>query len=331
MSSEVGTGRARDFWEGTDGRWQNPRWEHWLQHPKVQERLRALTTGNPNCDRYERFLHRYFGKSQGRYRRVGRVLTLGCGHGDFERGLSKYGFARVHEAVDISSNAVAEAARLAAEEGLSHIRYRQEDLNAIELPPCSYDVIFGISSVHHVSELRRLFHQIVVALKPGGLFLLDEFIGPDKFQWTDAQLAAINEQIAALPADLKTSVHDGSIKGSIWRMTVEQMDAIDPSEAVRSSEIMKLLPEYFDVLEFSGYGGSLLHMLLEGIAGNFGENDPRAMAHLQALFDTEDRLIAEGTLQHDFASVVVRRKPTRVERVLGRKAAYLVSGVRSRR
>jgi SAM-dependent methyltransferase len=322
--------RAREFWEGTEGRWQNPNWTHWLQHPKVQERLNVLTTGDPQVDRYKRFLDRYFSRRSGGYKRVNRVLTLGCGHGDFERGMAKYNFSRVHEAIDISSNAVAEAARLAAAEGFTHIHYRQADLNTIELAPCRYDVIFGISSVHHVSELRRLFRQIAVALKPGGLFLLDEFIGPDKFQWTDVQLAAINEQIAALPPRLKTSVHDGTQKGAIWRLTIEQMDAIDPSEAVRSSEITSLLPEYFDVLEFNGYGGSLLHMLLEGITGNFAENDREAMAHLQALFDTEDRLIASGALQHDFANIVVRRKPTRIEKLFGRHAAYAVSKLRSR-
>jgi SAM-dependent methyltransferase len=296
----------------------------------VQERLNVLTTGNPQVDRYKRFLDRYFSRRSGGYKQVDRVLTMGCGHGDFERGMAKYNFSRIHEAVDISSNAVAEAARLAAADGLTHIHYRQADLNTIELAPCTYDVIFGISSVHHVSELRRLFHQVAVALKPGGLFLLDEFIGPDKFQWTDVQLAAINEQIEALPAELKTSVHDGSQKGAIWRLTIEQMDAIDPSEAVRSSEIKRLLPEYFDVLEFNGYGGSLLHMLLEGITGNFAENDPGAMSHLQALFAIEDKLISSGALQHDFANIVVRRKPTRVEKLFGRHAAYVVTKLRNR-
>ena len=83
---------------------------------------------------------------------------------------------------------------------------------------------------------------------------------------------------------------------------------IDPSEAVCSADILKLLPEYFDVLEINGYGGSLLHMLLEGIAGNFVEDNPRSMTYLQSFFDLEDRLIAAGRLQHDFANIIARKK-----------------------
>ena len=62
------------------------------------------------------------------------------------------------------------------------------------------------------------------------------------------------------------------------------------------------------MLEINGYGGSLLHMLLEGIAGNFVEDNPRSMTYLQSCFDLEDRLIAAGRLQHDFANIIARKK-----------------------
>ena len=70
----------------------------------------------------------------------------------------------------------------------------------------SYDVAFGISSIHHVSDLRHLFQQVAAALKPGGYFLLDEYVGPSKFQWTDEQLSVVNEQLEALPAAFKQFV-----------------------------------------------------------------------------------------------------------------------------
>ena len=81
------------------------------------------------------------------------------------------------------------------------------------------------------------------------------------------------------------------------------MNAADPSEADPAlwADILKLLPDYFDVFEINGYGGSLLHLLLEGITGNFVEDNPRSMSYLQSFFDLEDRLIASGRLQHDFA------------------------------
>src|SRR4029078_7821446 len=124
-----------------------------------------------------------------------------CGHGEFERGLAQYGLLRIHEAVDISRESIARATGAAQREGVSHIRYRLADLNTIRLPESSYDVVFGISSVHHVSRLRHLFQEVAAALKPGGYFLLDEYVGPSKFQWTQEQLDAVNEQIEVLPAE----------------------------------------------------------------------------------------------------------------------------------
>ena len=47
----------------------------------------------------------------------------------------------------------------------------------------------------------------------------------------------------------------------------------DPSEAIRSEEIVPTLLRYFDILEFRPYGGAIQHMLLSGITGNFDENN----------------------------------------------------------
>jgi SAM-dependent methyltransferase len=329
MLNEQQAARVKEFWEGTGGRWKTSEWEHWTQHPAVQQRCNTLVSGDPRKDRFQYFLERYYRGWFGRPRRAGRVLTLGCGYGEFERGLSQYKFARTHEGVDISTDAVREAERVAMAQGLRHLHYRAADLNTIELPRCVYDVVFGIMSIHHVSELERLFVQVILSLKPGGYFVLDEYVGPTKFQWTDNQLAAINDLLRSLPETLARSIRDGRLKDGVSRPTFDEMDAVDPSEAIRSGEILRLLPEFFDMVEIKGYGGTLLHMLLEGIAGNFAEDDPDAVKWLRSFFDAEDRLIASGELQNDFALIVARRKPTRVQKILGRRAAYLVTKARA--
>jgi hypothetical protein len=54
-----------------------------------------------------------------------------------------------------------------------------------------------------------------------------------------------------------------------------------------------------------GYGGTILHLLLHEIAGNF--YDPDAARLLDAICDIEDGLIASGDLQSDFAVIIARR------------------------
>jgi SAM-dependent methyltransferase len=315
MNSGADSGRAKEFWENSESYWNNASWQHWLQHPKVQERLNVLTTGSPHKDRYQAFIERYFPMPSDRTTRVDRALTLGCGQGEFERGLAKYHFATVHDALDISESAAAEAARLAKAAGLNHVRYQSGDLNTIELPRHTYDVVFGISSVHHVAKLEHLFEQVALCLKPGGYFLLDEFIGPSQFQWTADQLATANEELRRLPEELRRHVVTGVVRDTIVRPTIAEMNAGDPSEAIRSNEIVRLLPHYFDVLEIKGYGGSVLHLLLEGICGNFDEDNPSSMERLRSLFEFEDRAIASGKLPHDFANIVARKNPNKPSRL----------------
>ena len=191
-------------------------------------------------------------------------------------------------------------------------------------------MVFGISSIHHVAQLEHLFREVLLSLKPGGYFVLDEFIGPSQFQWPDEQVAIINEQLEKLPEEFKYAINNSDlVKACVGRPSLEHMNAYDPSEAIRSGEIMGLLPWYFDVIDVKGYGGTLLHLLLDEIAGHFLPNDPRAMEYLFSFFELEDQLIESGKFQHDFATIFTRRKPTRVEKVLGRTAAYAVTKTRA--
>jgi SAM-dependent methyltransferase len=302
---EEGLARVSALWADQSAAWHVGRGVHWTEHERVQERINFKVTAESGIDRYQYFVRKYLGGQLP----VARALTLGCGAGELERGLAKYNFTRAHDAVDISDGAIAIAADAAAAAGLAHITYRVEDLNVIELDADRYDVVLGISAVHHVARLEHLFEQVDRTLRPGGCFFLDEFVGPSQFQWTDAQLRSVNRALESMPTPFKRSVtRPGEMKIPVDRPTKAFMDANDPSEAIRSAEIIPLLPRYFDVVEVKGQGGSLLHLLLEDIAGNFDRRNEGADAYLSGLFDLEDRLISEGVLQHDFATIVARKR-----------------------
>jgi SAM-dependent methyltransferase len=295
--------RIRELWSDQAGKWSG-QGLHWLEHPAVQDRIQSLTGGADGRDRFQYFIHKYCPAGTP----VDCVLTLGCGDGEFERGLAQYGFAREHDAFDIAEGAIQKAVDAARKAGLTHIRYEVADLNRVALKRDRYDVVFGLSAIHHISALEYLFAQVRASLKPGGFFLLDEFIGPSQFQWPDAQLQAANQAPAGLPERFRRQLNrPGQVKTAVSRPTIEAMNAGDPSEAIRSAEIVPLLQDYFEVIEFRGYGGSLLHLVMEGIAGNFVPDDPLATECVERLCALEDRLILEGRLAHDFAVIIARK------------------------
>jgi SAM-dependent methyltransferase len=299
-----GLRRVSDVWGDVANTWRIGGEVHWTELEQVQRRINRRVSGDPEIDPYLHFIQKYLGLPL----HLDRVLTLGCGFGEFERGMAQYGTIARHDAFDIAPTAIEEARRLALEGGLSHVNYGVADLNEVELEPATYDCVFGIHAVHHLERLEHVFSQIRRALKPGGWFVLNEFVGPTRFQWTERQLEVVNGLLAVLPERLRRNrAHEGRIKSKVERPTIAEMCRIDPSEAVRSAEIMSLLPRSFEVVEFKGYGGTVLHLLLHEIAGNFRDDTPGACALLDAICDLEEGLIAEGSLSHDFAFVVAKR------------------------
>jgi len=292
-------------WSREAGTWRAGRGRQWTELPQVARAINRRISGREEIDAYQYVIRRHL---EGRLP-LDRVLTLGCGGGELERGLAGHGMAREYVGLDIADGALERARAAAREAGLDCIRYERADLDRLELPENAFDVVYGVFSIHHVRELERLMEQVARTLRSGGLFVLNEYVGPTRFQWTPEQAALCNALLATLPERLRRLVTNPlRIKGAIWCPTEEELAAIDPSEAVRSSEIETVLAGRFDVIDRRPYGGTILHPLLADIAGNFESDDPAVASVLQALIRTEEALIESGLLPSDFALLVARPK-----------------------
>jgi SAM-dependent methyltransferase len=312
LAAAVGLGKLRrrvaepgpvaDVWGEQAGTWSVGGVRHWTELAEVQGVINRRVSGDATVDPYQYFLGKYLA---GRLP-VRNALTVGCGAGDLERGLCQYGFANRHDALDVAPGAIEKATASAEAAGLRHIHYSVADGNALKLEPASYDVVFGVHSIHHIERLESLFGEVSRALRPGGYFFMNEFVGPTRFQWTDRQLEVVNGLLRALPESVRRSTADGRLKREVPRPTVEAMIATDPSEAVRSGEILGIARSFFDVVEVRPYGGSVLQILLDDIAGNFARSEDGGRDLLAAVCELEWALVTAGDLASDFAVVVAQ-------------------------
>ena len=108
------------------------------------------------------------------------------------------------DACDVAEGALQEARRLAQENHLANIRYYAADINTIELPKEAYDAVWIHHSMHHFEALEHICRQIRQSLKPGGLLILNEYIGPNRFQFPDRQKEVVNLCLGLLPAAYRT-------------------------------------------------------------------------------------------------------------------------------
>jgi len=239
---------------------------------------------------------------------VERMLSVGCGAGSLERFLAMRGAFRQCDAWDIASGAVETARRLALREGYTHIAYDVRDANTYVPPPEFYDAVWFNSSLHHVAELETVLAGISRSLKPGGFLFLNEYVGASVFDFPPRQREAMFAALDLIPKRFRRRFPDGAVVEQLALPTPAEVAAVDPSESVRSAEILGVVGDAFEVLACNPAGGTLLQFLLNGIAGNFQPEDPESMKVLDMILKIERTLIEVGDLPSDFVLVVARRR-----------------------
>lgn len=277
---------------------------NWWDIPAVRMRWNYLVSGSTSVG-----YHQYISQKWLNDRRAMYALSLGCGTGHHELtwvGLEK--FERI-DAYDLSEQRIRAATAAAAELGYgATIRYEVGDVFGIAMQEGRYDVILAEQSLHHFSPLDKILSRIRAFLKRDGFFIVNEFTGPTRFQWTGRQLEAVNGVLSALPVKFKTLWNSDQVKKNVIRPSRLRMLLSDPSEAVESERIVPLLRDMFEIVELKGYGGSILHLLFNGIAHNFLGDDAETRDYLDIIFRVEDMLLKSRDIQNDFiVAVCVKR------------------------
>lgn len=323
---------------------------YWGVNPEVQRYVNRMVTGSEDVGWLSYAIQRYFdGKLP-----LDRCLSLACGEGRLERSLARLGVFQCCDAFDVSEGSISLARSKAEAEGIRGIRYEVADINELKLDRCAYDAVFIDSGAHHFEHIEHVFQEVARGLKRGGLLVLNEYVGPNRFQFPERQreiaslcLRLIPQRyrlLAAATCDgagpvptrrgpvwafgrLIDKVRDGALMEAVARRarkalsrqgglgatkdeisfpSPRDVSSLDPSEAVRSEEIVPMLSQFFEIVERRDWGGNILQFLLADIAGNFRDEDPESIAVLRMVISIEEMFIRSGELQSDFAFIVAQ-------------------------
>ena len=234
-------------------------------------------------------------------------LVLGCGTGGLELNAVSIGLCKRFHSIDISGEALL-VCRDAVEEAGGEIVTVQADLNRVSLESDCFEFAFAANILHHLVEIEHVLDEVKKSLKPGGLFVAHEYVGPSRFQWTDAQLAEVNRILASLPRKYRRNRRKGfGTRRRLFRPPMDVTRRDSPFEAARSDEIPALLEERFEVVEKVNIGGALLHPLLEAIVSNFDDDNPEDREMLISMWQKEKSLMEQGVLGSDFVYAVLRK------------------------
>ena len=245
----------------------------WMAHPLVRAAINTRVSGDPSVWPIEALKRQLPEQTP-----IANALSIGCGLGSLERSLVDEGVVSAITAVDISESAIAEASKAA---GSRPVQYVCGDARTyLRARPGTFDAIFFHQSLHHFDGLHELMALVRTALRPQGFLYIDEYVGPARYEWSALKLLIPNLAYRMLP---RTARRPHIVRAPINRE--------DPTEAIRSSEILPAMHEHFESISRRDYGGNLLAVVYPNLA----QTDKRAFdAAVRKLIGMEDQLLRLG-------------------------------------
>jgi ubiquinone/menaquinone biosynthesis C-methylase UbiE len=271
----------------------------WQNLPWFQERINLKASGDAAITHMDYVASRHLGDGL-------LAVSLGCGDGAEELQWAATGhFAKII-GIDLTPGLIEAANESAAKSRYATITdFRVDNAETMNVPPNSLDAVIFEHALHHFKPVRGVLERVQRWLRPDGLVLVNEFVGPTRFQWTERQLEVANALVALLPRHLRRQVN-GRLRSRVVAPSKLAM-RMDPSEAIESDQIVPLLDEFFERVELRPLGGTLGHLVFARIAQNFSADDQDARRWANVVFTAEDLLMDAGEIESDFIVGVWRR------------------------
>jgi SAM-dependent methyltransferase len=284
------------FWDEHVGRHLEP-FAHWESPPSIAAALNTLVSGDPQVSSLHYFL--------ANYGPFAHVAELGCGDGILVNFLLHIDPNLRIDAYDVSLASLERSrALVAALDGAAQrCRLTRIDLNAEALPTDLYDAVLTTGSMHHIENLDFCFRNIRRSLKAGGFLWLNDYVGPNRFQWSDTQMRLANELLAMVPSRWR-------LRDRVTRYDAGAMRDLDPSEAVAPQHIPAALEAHFEIVRCWPRGGTLLAPIFgSGCLDSVMATSEEGASVLSAMFKAEHELIGAGALPSDSFLYVAKARP----------------------
>jgi SAM-dependent methyltransferase len=279
--------RASDKWDKWNEEDQAKQWVNWWTSPKCNAYYNAQICGRPVPGSSEGCRVRLADAAKGRKLELG--VSVGCGAASKEMAFLQDEIVERFELWEIAPK-LAETGRQAAERLglLDRIDYRVGDAFGQSVTP-RFDLVYWDHSLHHMSDVSKALEWSVASLKPGGFVVINDYVGPNRLQFTRQEVDLANDFLA------RNGFTDRHQKSNLitrlrqwWR---------DPSEAPQSEMIPEAIKRNLPGAELEPIGGTFLNML-GGRVAPLGEDS----SQIDALIREDGEMKERGF--HHFAFAI---------------------------
>lgn len=234
------------------------------------------------------------------------AISVGCGNGAKELLLVENGLVEEFHLFELSKFRAEEGRKRAAERGLSDrvVFHNKDGLKSTQ--PGRYDLVHWNNSLHHMLDVDQAVGWSHAALRPGGIFFMDDFVGPSRMQWPDKMLKQASKVRASLPERLLRNPWrpDRLLAVQLKRPTRVRMILSDPTECADSARIIPSIKSWFPDAEIKPTGGTVYHLALNDVLHNIDEEEDGGI--LEQLLRIDDLCTRKG--QYHYAVAIAEKQ-----------------------
>lgn len=239
---------------------------------------------------------------------LGKGISVGCGIGVTEMKLIQEGIVSHFDLYELSEVRINKGLERAKELNiLNRIDYHNEDVFSC-IKDDSYDLVYWYDALHHMFDVDYTVKWCKQILKNEGIFCMNEYTGPSRFQFSDKTLEIATAIRNALPDKYFFDPRNGNQFSRIcYRPSASALAKDDPSEAADSGRIIESVIKYFPQAEIKKLGGIVYMRVLDDIICNFNENDLKDLQMLKALLDIDKALIQFPDVDNLYSAAVAQK------------------------
>jgi ubiquinone/menaquinone biosynthesis C-methylase UbiE len=231
-----------------------------------------------------------------------KAISVGGGTGNSELAVIKDGLVRHFDLYEMSSYAVQSGIEMAKEQGLAEaMSFYHMDAFGHSNKPEVYDLVFWQQALHHMPDADAALSWSYKVLKPGGVLVMHEYVGPTRMQFRQGVLDANTEFRRSLDPRYLVNpwAPDQQIPAKCENSDLDELIFMDPSEGVDAGNILPSLAKYFPDAKVKLTGGIIYHLGLNDILHNL-VTDGR-IDDIRRALELDDRFIHSGETQYAVA------------------------------
>lgn len=266
--------------------------KRWMQHPwvvrKVNDYIGGIDSGKARDGLKARVRIEFKAKLPFR-----RGISVACGNGGAELDLVREGLVREIDAYELSEERIRIArSRVRTPRLQQRVRFHCADAFQLVKGDGEFDLVHWNNALHHMSDTAGAIRWSKKCLRRGGVFYMDDYVGADRFQHSDALMDAINRIRAELPERVFQNSDRGPSSRTLSRVDANSLMRVDPSEAVDSSRILPAITETFRAAKVIPVSSGLLQQGLKDVLPNLHPIDDAGL--LEDLWKLDHSLIQQG-------------------------------------